>query len=149
MAPANTHDSNEPGDLQDLPSATEAGWIVSVKGVLVVRNHVALAENDRSEWELPGGRLDPTDAGPKEALVREFREELGIDITVGEILDSYVFEPLPDEARLIITYRCETKGLPELQRSPEHTEVAWIGLDRLHELNLPGGYWRSITGSDA
>lgn len=129
------------------PSETPpSGWIVSVKGVLVVRNHVALAKNDRAEWELPGGRLDPTDAGPKEALIREFDEELGIEITVTDLIDSYVYEPLPDTKRLIITYRCETKGLPELHRSAEHSDVAWIGLDCLHELKLPGGYWRSING---
>ena len=94
-----------------------SGWIVSVKGVLVAANHVALARNDRGEWELPGGRLDPEDASPEHAVIREISEELGIQVTVSGILDSYVFEPVPGELRLIVTYRVETEGVPELKCS--------------------------------
>ena len=32
---------------------------VSIKGVLVEAGRVVLLENDRDEWELPGGRLEP------------------------------------------------------------------------------------------
>lgn len=138
--------SDTTADTTKSSAEAMVGWIVSVKGVLVVRNHVALALNDRDEWELPGGRLDPTDASPVDALIREMQEELGVDVTVTELLDSYIYEPIPDEKRLIITYRCEAEGLPELQRSSEHAEVAWIALDALHEIKLPGGYWRSING---
>ena len=33
------------------------------------------SENERDEWELPGGRLEPGEA-PETCLVREFAEEL-------------------------------------------------------------------------
>jgi 8-oxo-dGTP pyrophosphatase MutT (NUDIX family) len=32
---------------------------VSIKGVLVEAGRVVLLENERDEWELPGGRLEP------------------------------------------------------------------------------------------
>ena len=32
---------------------------VSIKGVFVEAGRVVLLENDRDEWELPGGRLEP------------------------------------------------------------------------------------------
>ena len=35
---------------------------VSIKGVLVEAGRVALLENERDEWELPGGRLEPGEA---------------------------------------------------------------------------------------
>lgn len=133
-----------PESLGDA-SRTDGSWIVSVKGVLTVRNHVALAKNCRDEWELPGGRLDLNDESPEAAVVREFAEELGIEVRVTQLLDTYVFEPVPGEPRLIITYRCETDGLPELRCSDEHDDVAWIAVDALHEISLPEGYWRSIT----
>jgi 8-oxo-dGTP pyrophosphatase MutT (NUDIX family) len=34
---------------------------VSVKGVLFQRGTVVLLENERAEWELPGGRLERGD----------------------------------------------------------------------------------------
>ena len=44
---------------------------VSIKGVLVEAGRVALLENERDEWELPGGRLEPGEA-PETCLAREF-----------------------------------------------------------------------------
>jgi 8-oxo-dGTP pyrophosphatase MutT (NUDIX family) len=54
---------------------------VSIKGVLVEAGRVVLLENERDEWELPGGRLEPGEA-PETCLVREFAEELGAVVEV-------------------------------------------------------------------
>jgi 8-oxo-dGTP pyrophosphatase MutT (NUDIX family) len=32
---------------------------ISIKGVLIEGGAVVLLENERDEWELPGGRLEP------------------------------------------------------------------------------------------
>ncbi len=37
------------------------------------------------DWELPGGIVEP-DESPREAAIREVREELGIDLPVGRLL---------------------------------------------------------------
>ena len=47
---------------------------VSIKGVLVEAGSVMLLENERDEWELPGGRLEPGEA-PETCLVREFAKK--------------------------------------------------------------------------
>jgi 8-oxo-dGTP pyrophosphatase MutT (NUDIX family) len=62
---------------------------VSIKGVLLDGDRVALLENERGEWELPGGGLE-TDEQPAVCLVREFAEELGVEVTVDQILDCWV-----------------------------------------------------------
>jgi 8-oxo-dGTP pyrophosphatase MutT (NUDIX family) len=59
---------------------------VSIKGVLVEAGRVVLLENERDEWELPGGRLEPGEA-PETCLVREFAEELGAVVEVARIID--------------------------------------------------------------
>ena len=55
---------------------------VSVKAVIVDRGRVLLLANDRGEWELPGGRLDPGES-ETQALLREVAEELGVPARIG------------------------------------------------------------------
>lgn len=39
----------------------------------------------KSDWELPGGIVEPGEA-PRDGAIREVREELGLDLTVGRLL---------------------------------------------------------------
>lgn len=64
---------------------------VSIKGVLTKGGRVVLLENERGEWELPGGKLEATET-PEVCLAREIREELGLTVRVGRILDCWLFE---------------------------------------------------------
>ena len=47
---------------------------ISIKGVILDGTRVVLAENERGEWELPGGRIEPGES-PTQALTREISEE--------------------------------------------------------------------------
>src|SRR5262249_35663076 len=59
--------------------------------VLVERGRVLVTQRKTGAhlagmWEFPGGKVEPGE-DPRAALVREMREELGMDVSIGEIVD--------------------------------------------------------------
>ena len=116
---------------------------VSIKGVLVEAGRVVLLENDRDEWELPGGRLEPGEA-PETCLAREFAEELGAVVVVAGIIDCWVYEVLPGRKVVIVTYGVERCDREELRVSDEHRRFGLFNLHEIEALPIPEGYRRSI-----
>lgn len=116
---------------------------ISVKGVLIEDGAVLLLENERDEWELPGGRPEPGE-DPAACLAREFAEELGAEIAVGGIIDCWNFEVLPGHHVMIVTYAVARAERGELRISDEHRQLGWFPLDAIGALKLPDGYRRSI-----
>lgn len=122
-------------------------WPVSVKGVVTASGHVLLLRNERDEWELPGGRLEPGET-PEECVVREIAEETGLVVAVEGIVDSWVYPVLPDRSVVIVTYRCCDLGeLPGLVPSEEHRECCWVPLGDCDGYAMPSGYRRSIRSA--
>ena len=86
----------------------------------------------RFKWEFPGGKIEPHET-PQDALAREFREELKIEVKVHELITSIVDE-YPTQILHIDTYRCELiSGTPTLT---EHLAMAWSDKDELDELDF-------------
>jgi 8-oxo-dGTP pyrophosphatase MutT (NUDIX family) len=69
-------------------------WLVSIKGV-VLWDEVVLVHNERDEWELPGGRLEVGET-PEQCVVRVIAEELGFVARPEQLLDTWVYEVVPD-----------------------------------------------------
>jgi 8-oxo-dGTP pyrophosphatase MutT (NUDIX family) len=116
---------------------------VSIKGVLVEAGRVVLLENERDEWELPGGRLEPGEA-PETCLAREFAEELGAVAEAARIIDCWLYEVLPQHEVVIITYGVKRRDEGELRISDEHRRVGFFTLHDIEALPMPEGYRRSI-----
>ena len=116
---------------------------VSVKGVLFEEGRVVLLENERKTWELPGGRLE-TGEDPATCLAREVAEELGVEVVVEAILDSWVYEVLPQREVLIVTYGVRCSNQRTMRVSEEHRRFGLFALSELDGLPMPEGYRRSI-----
>lgn len=116
---------------------------VSIKGVVLRDQKVALLRNERDEWELPGGKLETAES-PEACVSREIEEELGISVQPARILDCWIYEPLPQAFVVIVTYGCVERGFEPLKLSDEHNALGWFTLEELAELPIPEGYRRSI-----
>ena len=118
-------------------------WPVSVKGVCLVGGEIVLLKNERDEWELPGGRLEPGEE-PAGCLAREIQEELGLTAIVGPLLDFWRYQVLPSKEVLIVTFGILPLANRELRLSEEHKELGRFSPDAIGGLNMPEGYRRSI-----
>ncbi|WP_334177465.1 Nudix family hydrolase [Pseudoxanthomonas sp.] len=84
-------------------------------------------------WEFPGGKQEPGER-PEDALVRELREELGIEARVGDHVIS-VPQQYPDK-RLCLEVRHLT-GWQGTPRGHEGQALAWVAPDKLMRYDMP------------
>ena len=79
-------------------------------------------------WEFPGGKVEPGE-GEVEALVRECREELALDIVVGARLGSDVWlnGPRGEWVLRIFVARVVAGTL----RLVDHSDARWLAWDEL------------------
>lgn len=78
-------------------------------------------------WEFPGGKLEPGETG-EEALVREIREELDAEITVGRLFCT-VEHDYPKFHMTMYCYLCEL-GSGSITLT-EHEAAKWLSADEL------------------
>jgi len=120
---------------------------VSIKAVLPAPDgRIVLLLNEREEWELPGGQIEPGETPPA-CLAREIAEELGLRVVVAAApLDSYLFEVIPGRQVFIVTYCVRLTWPFEPRISHEHRRWALFAPEALPP-NLPAGYRASIQGA--
>lgn len=119
---------------------------VAMKGVVTIDGRICLLFNERDEWELPGGKLEPGE-DPRSCLAREIDEELGLQAVPERILDSWLYRIVPGVEVVIVTYACAPLSGVTPRLSHEHKKLGLFALDEIEALNMPDGYKASIRAA--
>ena len=104
--------------------------LIDPSGRLFLSKRGPLARNERGLWEFPGGSVEFGETLAK-ALQREMREEFGIEIQVGDLLD-VVDHILPEEGQHWVspTYICKIiSGTPVILEPGKCSEIGWFDPD--------------------
>ncbi|MFC7359408.1 NUDIX hydrolase [Nocardioides astragali] len=92
------------------------------ESVLLVRQ----SYGDR-RWGLPGGAVEPGET-ILDALARECREELGVDVEIGPLTGWYYHREFESQVGI---FRCGLSGTAGIQLSDEHSEFRWTPITEL------------------
>lgn len=87
------------------------------------------ADNQKlaGKWEFPGGKVEPGET-PKECLVREIREELGIAIEAEEFFAESIYRYETGTIKLI-AYKA--RWLDGEYKLSVHSQIKWVGPNEL------------------
>ena len=152
------------GELLDVPAETirtrflnEIGYITPKVGTdAAIFNEVGeillMERADGSGWCLPCGFVEPNET-PVEGIIREVREETGLEIKVTQLVGVFTRKPsaqMGPHMTISIVHLCEVEG-GQLQISPEGLALSYWPIDEVknwhatHELLARAAYemWKS------
>ena len=89
-------------------------------------------KNLKGYWEFPGGKIEPNET-PKEALFREFQEELGVEIGLSIQMESIEYQYDNYDVLLMPFKIIDYVGYPS---GLEGQELIWCAICELKEIEI-------------
>ncbi|WP_421378919.1 NUDIX hydrolase [Bacillus salacetis] len=109
--------------------------VVAVKGLVLKNGQVLIVQRSMDDevgggtWECPGGKIDFGE-DLETALMREIKEETGLNVTVEKLLYAVSFNTDPSRQVVLLTYLCESKST-NVVLSDEHSSYRWVSEEQL------------------
>ena len=114
--------------------------LVSAVALIDTDGRVLLAQRPEGKslaglWEFPGGKVEPGES-PEDALIRELREELGIETKASCLAPlTFASHSYPDFHLLMPLFACRRwEGVAVGQ---EGQTLAWVRPERLRDYPMP------------
>lgn len=96
-------------------------------------------------WDLPGGKLEKEET-EKDALKREVKEELEIDIIILKKYSNWSFIGLDGKKVNVVNYLCKIKDKSQkIKLSEEHLSYKWVLLKNIKNYKVKdNSFFRSL-----
>src|SRR3954467_9673225 len=152
ISPMDTSTSMAPTEPEGTPAYDDGCWaagpgprtglpviLVSAVALLDADGRVLLAQRPEGKsmaglWEFPGGKVEPGET-PEAALVRELKEELGIDVHESCLAPfTFASHAYPDFHLLMPLYVCRQWSGIVIAR--EGQQLKWVRPARLGEFEM-------------
>lgn len=85
----------------------------------------------RGMWEFPGGKTEDGETS-RQAVVREIREELGVTVEVGALIDTVAYDYPAFHLQMDCFWCKITEGEIDLR---EAADARWLKRNELHQVN--------------
>ena len=124
--------------LDGIASRDEMKTVIVTAALIIEQGKILVTQRKKDSfqgllWEFPGGKVKEGEE-PREALRRELKEELDVEVKVGIIFDA-TFYSYPEYPILLLVYRCWIeKGF--LKPIGCH-DLRWMSLQELEKLPMP------------
>lgn len=133
---------------RDAVLAERSKYPIPVVCALIVRDGKVLLERHAPSyghtelfWDIPGGKIEITDTSGVDAVKREIREEMGVEIEVLRTLPRLDISVWADKSWTLTTYECRiVSGEPPLS-----DELEWLEIDRLGHYDVKSPDLEIIT----
>ena len=109
---------------------------VAMKAFVVLEGKILLLQESTNyadgtnagKWDVPGGRISPGEMW-NDALLREVKEETGLDVKIGRPFAIGDWRPVPrgEQWQVVATFlECELVGEPNITLSEDHGSFQWF-----------------------
>ena len=134
--------------LREYPEAP----IVGASAIIIRGDRVLLIRRgndpDRGRWSIPGGAVELGET-LQQAVLREVREECGLDVEIGDIVNVYDLIIPDGEGRIrfhyvLIHFVAHYRG-GEPTPASDALEMTWASEEELPQLDMPDRIRQAIS----